>query len=213
MKPGVRTKICGLTRPEDALLAASCGADYLGLIFAPSLRRLEPAQAARIVAALRGAPPLEGPRVVGVFVNASAAQMRRVARRVGLAMLQLHGDEPPETCAALELPVIKALRLRDRGIFAQVRRYPTPFILLEPFLPGSYGGTGARADWSLAAEVVRAFPGKRFFLAGGLGPDNVVAAAAQVRPFAVDASSALEVSPGCKDPQRIREFLRLMREL
>ncbi len=208
----LRIKICGLTRCQDAALAARAGADYLGFIFAASPRRLDTDQAAAIVRSLRS---LDGTRTgerVGVFVNAGVEAIRDTARRAALTMLQLHGDEPPEFCRLFDLPVIKALRVRDRGIFDLVRRYDTDYILLEPYVPGRYGGTGVPADWALTAEVVRAFPERRFFLAGGLGPHNVEAAIELVKPFAVDASSALESGPGIKDRSKLSKFMEAVRK-
>jgi phosphoribosylanthranilate isomerase len=209
----VRIKICGLTRIEDAGLAVELGAEYLGFIFAESPRRLAAEDAGQILRTLEqdrqgGTRPVER---VGVFVNASGEDIRTTARRASLTMLQLHGEEDPDFCSQFELPVIKALRIQDRGIFGLVRRYHTPYILLEPYLPGKYGGTGVQANWQLASELVRTFPEKRFFLAGGLGPDNVRAALTAVRPFAVDASSALESRPGIKDRRKMKAFIEAVR--
>jgi len=209
----VRIKICGLTRIEDARLAAGLGAEYLGFIFAKSPRQVAVEAAGTILRTLererqRGIRPVER---VGVFVNASAEDIRATARQASLTMLQLHGDEDPDFCSRFELPVIKALPIRDRGIFDLVRGYHTPYILLEPYLPGKYGGTGVQADWQLAAELVVTFPEKSFFLAGGLGPDNVEAAVSAVRPFAVDASSSLESCPGIKDRKKIKAFIEAVR--
>jgi phosphoribosylanthranilate isomerase len=190
------------------LLAARLGADYLGFIFAPSPRQITPEAAAAILGGLR----TEAAQRVGVFVNADRAFIERAARIAGLTMIQLHGNEDPEFCARFRLPVIKALRIEDRGIFERIDRYPTPYILLEPYVRGEYGGTGVQADWKLAAELVQTFPDKRFFLAGGLGPDNVRAAIAAVRPFAVDASSALEDRPGIKDRHKLTTFIEAVRK-
>jgi phosphoribosylanthranilate isomerase len=211
--PRVRIKICGLTRPEDARLAVTLGADYLGFIFAPSLRRITPKAVGAILRNLEKEHQGKLPAVelVGVFVDADRGFIEEAALRAGLTVLQLHGDEDPEYCARFELPVIKALRIRDRGIFELVDSYQTPYILLEPYVRGKHGGTGVRADWQLAAELVQAFPDKRFLLAGGLGPENVQAAVTTVRPFAVDASSALESRPGIKDQQKMKAFIETAR--
>jgi phosphoribosylanthranilate isomerase len=215
LAPRPRIKICGITRVEDARMAVSLGADYLGFIFASSPRQVAPESVRPIVDALdserRGGLPV--PERVGVFVNAAGEFIEEAARRARLTMLQLHGDEGPEFCAGFELPVLKALRIRDRGIFDLVARYPTPYILLEPYVPGKRGGTGIVANWRLAAELVRNFPDKRFVLAGGLGPENVQAAVAAVRPFAVDASSALESAPGVKDRQKMTKFFEVVRQI
>jgi phosphoribosylanthranilate isomerase len=205
----VQIKICGLTRLEDARLAFALGAEYLGFIFAPSRRRVDARSAGALLRALQQEGVDGGPTVqrVGVFVNTGRRLIEETASQAGLTMLQLHGDEEPEFCDQFDLPVIKALRFKDRGVFDRVAAYRTPYILLEPYLPGSYGGTGVQADWALAAELVRTFPDKRFFLAGGLGPENVQAAVSAVRPFAVDASSALESGPGLKDREKLKAFI------
>ena len=209
----VRIKICGLTRIEDARLAAELGVEYLGFIFAESPRRVAAEAAGVILRTLEqerqgGMRPVER---VGVFVNASGEDILSTARQASLTMLQLHGDENPDFCSQFDLPVIKALRILDRGIFDLVRGYDIPYILLEPYLPGKYGGTGVQANWQLASELVSTFPEKRFFLAGGLGPGNVKAALSAVRPFAVDASSALENRPGIKDQQKMKSFIKAVR--
>jgi phosphoribosylanthranilate isomerase len=209
----VHIKICGLTRSEDVRRAITLGADYLGFIFASSPRRVAPETVQAILENLEAGQSLmpERPERVGVFVNADGEFVRETALRTGLTVLQLHGDESPDYCAQFELPVVKVLRIRDRGIFEQVPDYPTPYILLEPYVRGKHGGTGVQADWALAAELVRTFPDRRFFLAGGLGPENVQAALAAVRPFAVDASSALESRPGIKDKQKMKKFFDAVR--
>ena len=209
----VRIKICGLTRSEDALLALTLGADYLGFIFAPSPRRIAPETAGSILRDLEKEQPERFPGIagVGVFVNADRGSVEETTRLAGLSLIQLHGDEDPEYCRRFETPVIKALHIRDRGIFDLVPRYPTPYILLEPHVAGKRGGTGVQADWRLAAELVRTFPDKRFFLAGGLGPENVQAAVAAVQPFAVDASSSLEKDLRIKDRQKMKTFIEAVR--
>ena len=211
--PRLRIKICGLTRCEDTRLAVGLGADYLGFIFAPSPRQVAPETVGAILRTLEEEHPglLAGVARVGVFVNADRGFIDGTALKAGLTMLQLHGDEDPEGCTGFGLPVIKALHVRDRSIFQLVAGYPTPYILLEPHVPGKHGGTGVQADWKLAAELVRTFPDKRFFLAGGLGPANVRAAIAAVQPYAVDASSALESRPGIKDRQKMKEFSEAVR--
>jgi phosphoribosylanthranilate isomerase len=211
--PRVRIKICGITRAEDARLAVSIGADYLGFIFAPSPRQVTPEAVGSILRFLEKEQSAKSATVerVGVFVNAAKGFIEKAARQAGLTMLQLHGDEDPDFCDRFDLPVIKVLRIRDRGIFDRIASYPTPYILLEPYVPGKRGGTGIQTNWQLAAELVRTFPDKRFLLAGGVGPENVQAAVAAVQPFAVDASSALESAPGVKDPQKMRAMIEAMR--
>jgi phosphoribosylanthranilate isomerase len=208
-----KIKICGLTRIEDARLVVALGVEYLGFIFAESPRRVTAEAAGAILHALepeRRSGMQRGERV-GVFVNAGGEEIRATARQASLTMLQLHGEEDPDFCRQFELPVIKALRIKDRGIFELVRSYDTPYILLEAYLPGKYGGTGVQANWQMASELVRTFPEKSFFLAGGLGPGNVRTAVSAVRPFAVDASSALESRPGIKDRKKTKAFIEAVR--
>ena len=203
-------KICGLTRAEDTRLAVSAGADYLGFIFSRSPRRITPEKAAEIGRDL----PLEVVRV-GVFVNENKEFILAAVREAGLSLIQLHGDESPGLCLELErrlgVPVIKALRAGDREIFETISAYETGYILLEPHVPGLYGGTGKTAGWPLAREIIRTFPGKKFFLAGGLSPENVDLALHSVRPFAVDASSGLEDSPGIKNHEKVKQFIKAVR--
>ena len=136
-------------------------------------------------------------------------RIRAIAAEVGLTMAQLAGDEPPELRDEIGIPAIKVLRLRSGTPLEEIvrRARAFTFIMIEPYVPGAHGGTGRTADWELARAVVERLPDRQVFLAGGLSPENVAQAIARVRPFAVDASSGLEVSPGIKDPARIRRFV------
>jgi phosphoribosylanthranilate isomerase len=200
-----RAKICGIRETEHALCAAEAGADAIGLVFhAPSLRAVTPAAAARICAAL---PPFV--TTVGLFVNAPAESVRAVLAEVPLDLLQFHGDETPAQCEGFGRPWIRAVRvgpgtdlLKCAVEFAGARA-----LLLDAAVAGEFGGTGATFDWAL---VPRPFP-KPVVLSGGLTPENVGAAIARVRPWAVDVSSGVEVSRGVKDCSRIEAFLRSVR--
>jgi phosphoribosylanthranilate isomerase len=201
-------KVCGLTRPEDARAAADAGAAFLGVILAPGGRRtVTPDVASVIFAGL-------APRRVGVFVDATAAELRGAAARAGLHVLQLHGDEPPELAAALReegFEVWKALRPRTGAEFAaEAPRWAgaADAVLLDGFSAAARGGTGASFPWRDVAAHLDALPaGVRLVAAGGLRPDNVAEAAAILRPHAVDVSSGVESSPGIKDPDAIRRFV------
>ena len=200
-------KVCGITSSDDAAVAVDAGADAIGLVFWPrSPRAVSPERAATIAREL--------PEVVlrvGVFVDASADEMRRVAESVGLDVLQLHGEEPPEALARLPRPVLKAVRV-GRGFSPdEAMRYvgTAAGILLDTRLPGQRGGTGVPFDWSLVAGLARRVP--FLMLAGGLGPDNVADAIRAVRPHAVDVSSGVEGLPGHKDPRKIRAFVAAAR--
>lgn len=198
----VRVKICGITNVADALLAVEAGADALGLMFyRHSPRCLATSAAAEIVRAL---PPFVAR--VGVFVNAGEAEARHVAAECGLDTLQFHGEEPPEFCARFApLKVYKAFRVRDRNSIAELPKYATDAWLLDSFVPGQRGGTGACFHWELAVEAVKL--GRPVILAGGLTPENVAEAVRQVRPFAVDVSSGVESAPGRKDAAKVRAFI------
>jgi phosphoribosylanthranilate isomerase len=196
----VRVKICGITRLEDALAAARAGADALGFNFWPKSKRyVDPRAAGEIIAQL---PPFVA--AVGVFVDPTREEALRAAELSGVHWLQLHGDESPELCAALPLPVIKALRVRDRASLDALARYEVAGFLLDADTAG-YGGSGETFDWSLAAEGARRAP---IVLAGGLRPENVADAVRQVRPWAVDVASGVESAPGIKDHEKTARFIR-----
>ena len=198
-------KICGITRVEDALTAAHCGAHAIGLVFyRPSPRYVTPEQAADIVAAL---PPFVTP--VGLFVDADAEEVRDVVSRTRVQMLQFHGAETPEFCARFDLPFLKALRVR-RGV--DLLQYARDFrsakaLLLDAYQEGLHGGTGAVFDWDL---IPPALP-LPVVLSGGLNPDNVADAIRRVRPCAVDVSSGVESSKGLKDASKIEAFVNGVR--
>ncbi|WP_305046108.1 phosphoribosylanthranilate isomerase [Geoalkalibacter sp.] len=198
---GVRVKICGLTRLEDALHAVANGADALGFVFyAGSPRYVSPARAAAIIEAL---PPFVSS--VGLFVNEAPQRINEIAEQCRLDLLQLHGDETPEACRLSGRRVIKALRVRDAASLAAAADYPVSALLLDAWVAGHYGGTGATFNWELAAAQARR---GAVILAGGLTPDNVAAAIQVVRPFAVDVSSGVESAPGHKDPDKVAAFIR-----
>ncbi|MEE1926500.1 phosphoribosylanthranilate isomerase [Pseudomonas sp. 148P] len=201
----VRSKICGITRVEDALAAAEAGADAIGLVFyAKSPRAVTVQQAREIIAAL---PPFV--TTVGLFVNASRCELNEILEAVPLDLLQFHGDETPADCEGYNRPWIKALRVRaGDDLEASCRLYARASgILLDAYVPGVPGGTGEAFDWALVPEHLS----KPIILAGGLSPDNVGAAIAQVRPYAVDVSGGVEQAKGIKDAARIEAFLSAVR--
>jgi len=201
----VRVKICGITRLDDALQAAAAGADALGFNFWPGSKRfLSPEAARAIVARL---PPFVTP--VGLFVNQPREEIRAAAAASGIALLQLHGDESPADCEGHALPVVKALRLAGPADLDAVARYPAAAALLLDAPGDGFGGSGRTFDWSLAR---RAAGSKPILLAGGLDPENVAAAVREARPWAVDVSSGVEISPGVKDPERVARFVRAAKE-
>jgi phosphoribosylanthranilate isomerase len=196
----VRVKICGVTSLDDALMCVDAGADAIGLNFWPgSVRRCEEQAAREIVAAL-GSRLL----VVGVFVDAERGQIERLRDALGLGCVQLHGAEPPSLLESLLPHAYKALRVRGPEVLAEARRFGGEHVLLDAYVPGVPGGTGATFDWSLAAELARE---RRLTLAGGLTPENVADAVAAVRPYCVDTASGVESAPGRKDAARVRAFI------
>ena len=198
-----RVKFCGMTRHEDAELAVELGAWAIGFVLWPhSPRAADPAVAAGIAAALRRRVEL-----VGVFVNATFDEIAHAADELHLSHVQLHGDEGPAFCAEAArrtgAKVIKAMRIASAADFQDLERYHTDLHLLDAAAKGLRGGSGRTWDWALAARRRRHVPA---ILSGGLNADNVAAGIAAVEPWAVDVSSGVEVSPGVKDPERMRAF-------
>jgi phosphoribosylanthranilate isomerase len=199
----VRVKICGITRLEDAQAATAAGADALGFMFyAGSPRCIALAEAAEIS---RRLPPLISR--VGVFVNPSEPEVRQALAGAGLNAVQFHGEESPEFCARFApTPVIKAFRIRGEESLAELKAFTrVQAWLLDAWVKGARGGTGARFNWSLALEA-RTY-GVPILLAGGLTPENAAQAAREVQPFALDVSSGVESGPGLKDAEKVRAFL------
>ncbi len=200
-----RVKICGITRVQDGLDAVRFGAHAIGLVFyAPSPRSVTPDQARAIVDAL---PPFV--TAVGLFVNADAEAVRATLAAVPLQLLQFHGDETPQYCAAFGMPYLKAVRVRP-GV--DLLQYAQQFhgargLLLDAYVEGVRGGTGATFDWAL---IPRSLP-LPVVLSGGLDADNVEAAVRAVRPWAVDVSSGVESAKGIKDAAKIEAFMNGVR--
>ncbi len=197
----VRVKVCGITREEDALLAAELGADALGFVFhRASPRYITPREAGRIIQSL---PPFLA--TVGVFVDAPLEEVESVIEQSGLSVVQLHGREPPEFCTRLAVKVIKALRVKGNTLPSGIDRYRVDALLLDTYREGLPGGTGTVFPWEVAREA-KAYG--RLILAGGLHPGNVREAVERVGPYAVDVSSGVEASPGRKDPALLAAFLQ-----
>ena len=203
--PVVRSKICGITRVEDALAAVEAGADAIGLVFyAKSPRAVTVQQARAIIEAL---PPFV--TSVGLFVNAGRCELGEILDAVPLGLLQFHGDEAPADCEGWHRPYIKALRVKaGDDIAASCATFAgASGILLDTYVEGVPGGTGEAFDWSLVPQGLD----KPIILAGGLTVDNVAQAIRQVRPYAVDVSGGVEQSKGIKDPAKIRAFMAAVR--
>ncbi len=194
-----QVKVCGITRPCDALAAVSLGATAIGFVFWPESRRyVTPEVAASIVEVL---PPVTS---VGVFVNSSVEEIHKVADRVGLTSVQLHGDEPDDMYRKLTYPVIRAIGVVGESTIARVDSVPQDvMVLLDVHDQVQRGGTGKTVDWNVAASIAAK---RQIFLAGGLRPDNVAAAIRSVRPYGIDVSSGVETSPGIKETDKLRSL-------
>lgn len=199
----VAVKVCGLTDPDEARACAALGVWGIGLVFAAESPRLvDVAQAVRIAAAV----PVAVARV-GVFVDPSAEEAARIARRVGLTHIQFHGAGDPDALreATGGLPVIEGVRMDGAEAVERARSSRADFVLLDAAVPGAHGGTGVAFDWTLLDRTAPL--GRAFGLAGGLRPANVGEAVAKVRPHLLDVSSGVEARPGRKDVDRVEAFL------
>jgi len=196
-----RIKICGITRPEDGLIAANAGADAIGLVFYPkSPRAVTIAQAQAICAIL---PPFIS--VVALFVDAEHFEIEDVLAEVPVDLLQFHGSETANQCQGFKKPYIKAIRMKDDADLADAaEQYSTARgLLVDTYNPLEAGGTGEVFDWDRVPDGLDT----PIILAGGLEPSNVAAAIQQINPYAVDVSSGVEVSKGIKDADKIRAFV------
>jgi phosphoribosylanthranilate isomerase len=206
-----QVKICGITTLEDARFASGALADFLGFIFySDSPRYVEPAKAGAII------NWIEGPRKVGVFVNQPLDDVNSIATQTGIDLVQLHGNESPEYCELVDLPVIKAFHVSEKttaeSLKNQIEPYlgSTEYFLFDTKTNGEWGGTGKTFNWNLIRDISGDQP---FFLAGGLHAANVEQAIKEVNPSVVDLSSGLEEAPGLKDFRKIEEFFDVMRTI
>jgi phosphoribosylanthranilate isomerase len=205
----MRVKICGLTRAEDAAQAQALGAWALGFIFYPKSKRyLTPIQAQAIIASLQ-----KPAQTIGVFVNQTDEALT-IAKQINLSGMQLHGDETPGDCKKVKQDfsglVIKALRPATEKDLAVIPAYKgtVDYILLDAAVSGQWGGTGQVVDWGLAAKAAET--GIPLILSGGLTAENILAANRKVRPFALDLSSGVEISPGIKDTGKLEQLFKVI---
>lgn len=208
----VRVKICGIMEVEHAVKAGKAGADFIGMIFAESKRQVSPEKAAQLVKSVRDINPC--PEAVGVFRNAPAVEVNRIARECRLDRVQLAGQETPEYCRHITFPIIKVIHVSPDAqadlILAETQKWyeimqGQKFLcFLDTVVDGRYGGTGVAFDWSIAKTVAARFP---IMVAGGLTPENVVQLVREVHPWGVDVASGVETN-GRKDSEKIESFIR-----
>lgn len=202
----VKVKICGITNYDDAAAAFEMGADLLGFNFyPPSPRYLTGEDAAAIINRL---PAIID--TVGVFVNSSFEEIRRIMDACSLNWVQLHGDESPEFCMSLnsvDVKTMKALRVKDETDIKKAEKFFTDAILLDAFHPERYGGTGLTFDWNIVGHI-----GKRVFLAGGINPENA-ADAVELGVYGIDVCSGVEAEPGKKDHKKMKKLFDNIKHL
>ena len=211
----VKVKICGLTEVEHALAATEAGADFLGLVFAPSRRRVSPEKAREIVQTVHSLS--HRPVMVGVFVNAPVAEVNRIAELCRLDWVQLSGDESLEYCRELEWPIIKAIHISSHAsmgaIAAEIERtrslitHQNLIYLLDTKDADLYGGTGKTFDWRTVRQITS---DRNIIVAGGLDASNVGRLIAEVEPWGVDVSSGVETE-GKKDMLKVKAFIETVR--
>ena len=200
----IKVKICGMTQLKDALFAVEQGVDAVGFIFYKKSPRAVTMKTVREI--IKKLPPLV--ETVGVFVNESAERVNKMADYCGLDLVQLHGEESPAFCRKIRRRVIKAFRVKDLQSIKQLSKFPVSGFLLDTFSDNLHGGTGKTFDWNLALPAKKMGP---VILAGGLTPRNILQAVRQVRPYGVDVCSGVEKSPGIKDLEKVRAFLKNIR--
>lgn len=200
----VKVKICGLRDAASALAAVEAGADAVGFVFAPSLRRISKEKAREIIKIL---PPFV--ERVGVFVNMPPWEVTEIADFCGLTTIQLSGEEPPDYPLPDRYKVIRGFRLGGERLPGNLSQYRGDAFLFDTYRPGCYGGTGQAFNWDLLKKIHSPKP---VILAGGLNAGNVQEAILAVRPYGVDVSSGVE-SNGQKDAAKIKEFVKLAKEV
>ena len=198
----MKVKVCGITNERDALMCQDAGADALGFIFYKGSKRfLDTEKAAAVI---KKPSPLIVK--VGVFVNESPEFVNKSAKEIGLNAVQLHGEESPETAAAIDYPVIKSFRIKDDFDFSLLKKYGSASYLLDAHSVSEFGGTGKNFNWDLIPEEIRG----EIILAGGVSAANISQIIEEINPAAVDLSSSLEEKPGIKDEKKVNTFFKII---
>lgn len=201
-----KVKICGITNYEDAMDAAKLGADFIGLNFYRKVPRYIKLKEARKIA--RDA--LEKTKKVGIFVNSTLSNIKKISKEIGLDYIQLHGNESPEFCRqvkkATKKKIIKAIRVKSKRDLKKISDFDVDFFIFDAYKEGHYGGTGKSIGFSLLKGVK-----EKYFLSGGLNPNNVKKAIKKLNPFVVDVSSGVEKSLGKKDHNKVKAFIEAVK--
>ncbi|HUU49790.1 MAG TPA: phosphoribosylanthranilate isomerase [Nitrospinota bacterium] len=206
----VKIKICGITNLEDALFAAECGADALGFVqYKKSPRYIEKKRAKEIIEKL---PPFI--KTVGVFVNSDLNVILETASNCSFDLVQLHGDEDLKFCKEIKkkIRLIKAFRIKNRDSIKDISKFSSLVntFLIDTHLEGKYGGTGICFDWSIVREAKKY---GNIILAGGLNRENISLVLRNIKPYGVDVSSGVEISPGVKDKKKVEAFIKTIKEM
>jgi phosphoribosylanthranilate isomerase len=208
----MNVKICGITNTDDAVFAVDEGADFLGFIFAESPRKVDESKVTEILDSLIRKDLRSGIKTVGVFVNQSPVEIKRIVESLRLDFAQIHGDETPDECNSFEFPWYRALRVKDQNSLedakAQVQLLSCPIILADALSPKMYGGSGERIESHIAVALrdhVK-LNNKQFFVAGGITPDNVRQIIDEIDPDGIDVSSGVEDRPGEKSHDKIKKL-------
>jgi phosphoribosylanthranilate isomerase len=202
----MRVKICGITNPEDALIASDLGADALGFVFAKgSPRTIMPEAAGNIICKL---PPFIVP--VGVFVDSPIEEILSIIEYTGIQCVQLHGNESPSELTNINVPIIKAFRVHEHFRADTLTSFKASAYLLDTYVEGAAGGTGKTFDWNVAVDA-KAYG--RIILAGGLNPGNIRDAIRKVQPYGIDIGSGVESEPGKKDKRKLQQLFSAVHSL
>ena len=201
----MKVKICGITNLDDALLCSETGADALGFIFYDKSKRyVQPDEAKRIISQLPAFLTK-----VGVFVNEDSDKVNEIAKLTGLNSVQLHSDEDNQYLERINYPVIKSFRVNDDFDFETLNSFNNCGWLLDTYSKNEFGGTGEVFNWDSIPNNIRS----KIILAGGINIDNIEEVFKHVKPYAVDLSSSLELSPGRKDKNKVTEFMNKIKEM